>query len=65
MSIRAGIAAAIDEMRYSAPKKILNFIKRELSILVPESNYVMIDMMFRIVSVFGRTDDFTWKGYYF
>ncbi|KAJ8681158.1 hypothetical protein QAD02_016945 [Eretmocerus hayati] len=59
-AIRSGILAAIEEVLYDNPRKILRFIKRELCILIPETNYYMMDMMFRIVSLFGRVEGLAW-----
>lgn len=55
-SIRAGITAATEEMEHQDPRKILRFVQRDLHILVPDTNYIMMDMMFLIVSLFGRVD---------
>ncbi|XP_014206903.1 protein msta-like [Copidosoma floridanum] len=59
--IRAGILAATEEVIYENPRKILQFVKRELSVLVPKNNCFMLDMMFRVVSLFGRADGYTWE----
>ncbi|XP_011506121.1 PREDICTED: protein msta, isoform A [Ceratosolen solmsi marchali] len=60
-SIRAGIAAAIEEVLYTNPRRILRFIQRELSVLIPATNYVTMEMLFRVVSLFGRVNGFTWQ----
>ncbi|OXU30296.1 hypothetical protein TSAR_016713 [Trichomalopsis sarcophagae] len=60
-SIRAGIIAATEEFKYENPRKVLRFVEKELSLLVPETNYVMMEMMFSIVSLFGRAEGCTWS----
>ncbi|KAL7307702.1 hypothetical protein TKK_0000380 [Trichogramma kaykai] len=60
-SIRAGISAAVEEFKYKSPRRMLRFIIRELSILVPPTNYVMMSMMFRIISIFGRSPGLEWS----
>ncbi|XP_058806585.1 SET domain-containing protein SmydA-8-like [Phymastichus coffea] len=60
-AIRAGIASAIAEMSGQSPRKALKFLQRQLAVLVPETNYVMMGMMFQILSLFGRVDGLTWK----
>lgn len=62
MSIRSGITAAIEEVNYKDTRKILKFLERELTILVPETSYYLMEMMFRIVSLLGRTKECTWQG---
>ena len=61
-SIRSGIGAVIEEVQYESPRRILRFIEKELSVLVPATNFTMMDMMFRIVSLFGRTEELSWEG---
>lgn len=62
MAIRAGITAATEEVVYKDTRKILRFIERELAILVPETSHFLMDMMFRIVSLFGRTKENSWQS---
>ena len=61
-SIKSGIGSVVEEMLYKSPRRIQKFIETELRVLVPATNCTMIDMMFRIVSLFGRTEGLSWKG---
>lgn len=37
-------------------------MQKELSLLTPWSNYCIVDMKFRIVSYYGRSDGAKWEG---
>lgn len=37
-------------------------MQKELSILVPWCNYLIMDVKFRIISYYGRNDGLEWKG---
>lgn len=45
-----------------SPREILKFIEMALSILIPATNYIMVDMKYRIISYFGRASDLKWEG---
>ncbi|XP_017787534.1 PREDICTED: protein msta-like, partial [Habropoda laboriosa] len=60
-SIRSGIAAIMEENLYKTPRQIYKFMQKELSVVVPWSNYFIIDVKFRIVSCYGRSDGLAWE----
>lgn len=47
---------------YKTPREILKFIEAVLSKLIPTTNYIMIDVKYRIISYFGRVPDLKWEG---
>ena len=47
---------------YKTPREILRFTKAVLSRLIPATNYIMMDMKYRIISYFGRAPDLKWEG---
>ncbi|OAD59833.1 Protein msta, isoform A [Eufriesea mexicana] len=55
------IAAVVEEILYKTSRQILRFMQKELSVLVPWCNYLIIDVKFRIISYFGRSDGLEWK----
>ncbi|KAK2581203.1 hypothetical protein KPH14_008002 [Odynerus spinipes] len=59
-SIRSGLSSIIQENVCKSPRKILKFLQRELSILVPPSNYLMAATKFRIISYFGKLEELSW-----
>ncbi|XP_076237479.1 SET domain-containing protein SmydA-8 [Calliopsis andreniformis] len=59
-SIRGGLAVAVEEIMYKTPRQILRFMQTQLSELIPEYNYLFIDMKFRIISYFGRIKGLEW-----
>ncbi|KAM0736515.1 SET domain-containing protein SmydA-8, isoform A [Formica fusca] len=46
---------------YKTPREILKFIEAVLSKLIPTTNYIMIDVKYRIISYFGRVPDLKWE----
>ncbi|CAK9831478.1 SET domain-containing protein SmydA-8, isoform B [Anthophora retusa] len=60
-SIRSGIAAIMEEILYKTPRQIVKFMEKELSIVVPWSNHFIMDVKFRIVSFYGRSEGLTWE----
>ncbi|XP_023290628.1 protein msta [Orussus abietinus] len=60
-SIQTGLGSIVQEMTYENPKKVFKFLQKELPVLVPSSNYIAMDLKFRIVSYFGRVEGFSWK----
>ncbi|CAK9798330.1 SET domain-containing protein SmydA-8, isoform B [Anthophora plagiata] len=61
-SIRSGIAAIMEEILYKTPRQIVKFMEKELSIVVPWSNHFIMDVKFRIVSYYGRSEGLTWEA---
>ncbi|XP_046468215.1 SET domain-containing protein SmydA-8 isoform X1 [Neodiprion pinetum] len=61
ISIRSALGSIVEEMIYKSPKQMLRFMKSELSVLVPATNYVAVDMKLRIISCLGRTEKFLWE----
>ncbi|XP_012134800.1 SET domain-containing protein SmydA-8 isoform X2 [Megachile rotundata] len=59
-SIRSGLAAITEEALYKSPREIFKFMQKELFRIVPLSNYLIIDMKFRIISYYGRTEGLEW-----
>ncbi|XP_020707730.2 SET domain-containing protein SmydA-8-like [Athalia rosae] len=59
-SIRSGLSSIVEEVTYKNPRQMMKFIKNELSILVPATNYLMVEMKLRIISSLGKTDKFLW-----
>lgn len=47
---------------YKTPREILKFTEAILSKLVPATNYILLDVKYRIISYFGRMPDLKWKG---
>ncbi|XP_033228755.1 SET domain-containing protein SmydA-8-like isoform X2 [Belonocnema kinseyi] len=60
-SIKSGIGAIMEEMQYKSPRQIQKFIETELRVLVPATNCTMLDMKFRVISLFGRIEGLSWK----
>lgn len=60
-SIRSGIAAVTEEILYKNPRQVFNFMQRELTQLVPQTNHLLIDVKFRIISYYGRSDGMAWE----
>ncbi|KOX72882.1 Protein msta, isoform B [Melipona quadrifasciata] len=60
-SIRSGITAVVEEVLYKTPREIYQFLQKELSLLVPWSNYLIVDLKFRIISYYGRNDGAKWR----
>ncbi|KAI4502960.1 hypothetical protein M0802_002004 [Mischocyttarus mexicanus] len=59
-SIRSGLSSILKENISESPRKLLKFLKKELTILVPPSNYLMADIKYSIISYFGKTEDLLW-----
>jgi len=47
---------------YKTPREILRFIEAVLSKLIPVTNYLMLDIKYRIISYFGKVPDLKWEG---
>ncbi|XP_043517303.1 SET domain-containing protein SmydA-8-like isoform X2 [Frieseomelitta varia] len=60
-SIRSGIAAIVEEVLHKTPREIYRFLQKEFSLLVPWSNYLIVDLKFRIISYYGRNDGEKWE----
>ncbi|XP_017886701.1 SET domain-containing protein SmydA-8-like isoform X2 [Ceratina calcarata] len=60
-SIRSGIAAVMEEVLYKTPRQVFKFMRRELRHLVPRTNYLLVDVKFRIISYYGKNDGITWQ----
>ncbi|XP_046736769.1 SET domain-containing protein SmydA-8-like isoform X2 [Diprion similis] len=61
ISIRSALGSIVEELIYKSPRQMLRFMKSELSVLVPTTNYVAVDMKLRIISCLGRTEKFLWE----
>ncbi|XP_011306058.1 protein msta, isoform B [Fopius arisanus] len=59
-TIISGIDSIINKYLHDPPRDILKFVEKQLKIVVPETNSSMLQMKYRIVSYFGRT-----QGLYF
>ncbi|XP_076754703.1 SET domain-containing protein SmydA-8 [Xylocopa sonorina] len=60
-SIRSVMATITEEVLYKTPRQIFKFMQKQLSVLFPCSNYLVIDVKFRIISYYGRSDGCTWE----
>ncbi|KAF7388166.1 hypothetical protein HZH66_010933 [Vespula vulgaris] len=60
-SIRSGLSSILKENIVKHPREILKFLQKELSILIPPSNYLMADIKYSIISYFGKTEDLLWE----
>ncbi|XP_015114150.1 SET domain-containing protein SmydA-8 [Diachasma alloeum] len=60
-AIISGIDSIINTYLYESPRDILKFVRGELKVLVPEMNSSMLQMKYRIVSYFGRTEGLHFK----
>nr|KAF7413254.1 hypothetical protein H0235_013105 [Vespula pensylvanica] len=60
-SIRSGLSSILKENIAKHPREILKFLQKELSILIPPSNYLMADIKYSIISYFGKTEDLLWE----
>ncbi|XP_053971341.1 SET domain-containing protein SmydA-8-like isoform X2 [Hylaeus volcanicus] len=59
-SIRSGLAAILEEALYKPPRQIYKFMQKELSSVIPPNNYLLMDLKFRIISYYGRTENLEW-----
>ncbi|XP_014600926.1 PREDICTED: protein msta, isoform B-like [Polistes canadensis] len=59
-SIRSGLSSILHENISKPPRKLLKFLQRELSILVPPSNYLIAEIKYTIISYFGKIEDLLW-----
>ncbi|KZC05302.1 PREDICTED: protein msta, isoform B-like [Dufourea novaeangliae] len=59
-SIRSGLAAIMEEALYKTPRQIYKFMQKELSIIMPANNYLIMDIKFRIISYYGRAEGVQW-----
>ncbi|XP_029056159.2 SET domain-containing protein SmydA-8-like isoform X1 [Osmia bicornis bicornis] len=59
-SIRSGIAAVTEEILYKSPRQIFRFMQKELMCIIPLSNYLIVDVKFRIISYYGRSEGIEW-----
>lgn len=60
--IHSGLNAILSDAMYKTPREILRFIEVVLSRLIPATNYIMLDVKYRIISYFGRVPELKWKG---
>ncbi|XP_063972320.1 SET domain-containing protein SmydA-8-like [Diachasmimorpha longicaudata] len=60
-AIISGIDSIVNGYLYKSPREILNFVRGELKILVPEMNSSMLQMKYRVISYFGRTEELQFK----
>lgn len=60
--IHSGLNAFVSDAMHKTPREILRFIEVVLSRLIPATNYVMLDVKYRIISYFGRVPDLKWEG---
>ncbi|KAG5329218.1 MSTAB protein, partial [Acromyrmex charruanus] len=59
--IHSGLNTFVSDAMYKTPREILRFTEAILSRLVPATNYIMMDMKYRIISYFGRVPDLKWE----
>ncbi|XP_011261742.1 SET domain-containing protein SmydA-8 isoform X2 [Camponotus floridanus] len=59
--IHSQLNALVLDAMYMTPHEIVKFIETALSKLVPTSNFILIDVKFRIISYFGRTPNLKWE----
>ncbi|KAL6263575.1 hypothetical protein P5V15_006364 [Pogonomyrmex californicus] len=59
--IHSGLTAFVSDATHKTPREILRFIESVLSKLVPTTNYILLDVKYRIISYFGRVPDLKWK----
>ncbi|XP_076162828.1 SET domain-containing protein SmydA-8 [Ptiloglossa arizonensis] len=59
-SIRSGLAAITEEALFKTPRQIFKFMQKELSAVIPPNNYLIMDLKFRIISYYGRTENLQW-----
>ncbi|EGI57673.1 Protein msta, isoform A [Acromyrmex echinatior] len=60
--IHSGLNTFVSDAMYKTPREILRFTEAILSRLVPATNYIMMDMKYRIISYFGRVPDLKWEN---
>ncbi|XP_011703599.1 PREDICTED: protein msta, isoform B isoform X2 [Wasmannia auropunctata] len=59
--IHSGLNTFVSDAMYKSPREILRFIETVLSRLVPATNYITLDVKYRIISYFGRDPDLKWE----
>ncbi|XP_071635897.1 SET domain-containing protein SmydA-8 isoform X1 [Temnothorax longispinosus] len=59
--IHSGLNTFVSDAMYKTPREILRFTETVLSKLVPATNYILLDVKYRIISYFGRVPDLKWE----
>lgn len=60
--IHSRLNALVFDAMYKSPQEILKFVETVLLKLIPVTNYIMMDVKYRIISYFGRIPDLKWEG---
>lgn len=60
--IHSGLNAFISNVMDKTPREILKFTEAVLSKLIPATNYILLDIKYRIISFFGRIPDLKWES---
>lgn len=60
--IHSGLNTFISDAMYKTPREILKFTEAVLPKLVPATNYILLDVKYRIISYFGRVPDLKWES---
>ncbi|XP_012543033.1 SET domain-containing protein SmydA-8 [Monomorium pharaonis] len=60
--IHSGLNTFVSDAMYKTPREIQRFTEVILSKLIPASNYIMLDVKYRIISYFGRIPNFKWEN---
>ncbi|XP_011880733.1 PREDICTED: protein msta, isoform B-like isoform X2 [Vollenhovia emeryi] len=60
--IHSGLNTFVSDAVYKTPREILRFTETVLSKLVPATNYILLDVKYRIISYFGRASDLKWEN---
>nr|XP_031850119.1 SET domain-containing protein SmydA-8-like isoform X2 [Nomia melanderi] len=61
-SIRSSLSVIMENVLHKTPREIYNFMQRELSLVIPATNYLVMDIKFRIISYYGRAEGVEWAG---
>ncbi|XP_076223669.1 SET domain-containing protein SmydA-8 isoform X2 [Nomia melanderi] len=59
-SIRSSLSVIMENVLHKTPREIYNFMQRELSLVIPATNYLVMDIKFRIISYYGRAEGVEW-----
>ncbi|XP_033325104.2 uncharacterized protein LOC117219781 isoform X2 [Megalopta genalis] len=59
-SIRSSLSAIMENVMYKTPREIYDFMQRELKLVIPLTNYLIMDIKFRIISYYGRAEGVQW-----
>ncbi|XP_076642328.1 SET domain-containing protein SmydA-8 [Halictus rubicundus] len=60
ISIRSSLSTIMKNVLYKAPREICNFMQKELKLVLPNTNYLVMDIKFRIISYYGRAEGVQW-----